>query len=126
LGQLREIETELIELGYQIIAISPDRPEKIRELLTKTDYDYTLLSDSDMTAARAFGLAFRVSDETVDRYNRYNIDLVDASGQEHHQLPVPAVFIVDEKGKIEFSYANPVYQERIHPSVVLAAAKAAL
>jgi peroxiredoxin len=126
LGQLREIEPELIELGYQIIAISPDRPEKIRELLSKTNYDYTLLSDSDMTAAKAFGLAFQVSDETVDRYHQYDIDLVDAAGRKHRQLPVPAVFIVDPEGKIEFSYVNPVYQERVHPSVVLAAARAAI
>lgn len=126
MGQLRTIEAEILELGYQIIAISPDRPQKIQEMLAKTDYGYTLLSDSDLTAARAFGLAFKVSDDDVAMLRTYEIDIEDASGKKHHLLPVPAVYIIGKQGKIEFNYVNPVYSVRIQPSVVLAAAKAAL
>jgi peroxiredoxin len=125
LGQLRTIEAELLELGYQVIAISPDRPEKIQAMQAKSDYVYTLLSDSDLTAARAFGLAFKVSSEDVAMLLKYQIDIEDASGKDHHLLPVPAVYIVGKDGKIEFNYVNPVYSVRVQPSVVLAAAKAA-
>ena len=47
---------------------------------------------------------------------RYNIDLEEASGRDHHLLPVPAVFLVDVRGKIQFSYANPVHQVRVEPA----------
>ena len=39
-----------------------------------------------------------LSDETIEKYKGYNIDLVDASGHDHLQLPVPAVFIIDASG----------------------------
>jgi len=124
LGQLREIESELLELGYQIVVISPDRPEKIREFTTKTPYNYTLLSDSDLTAARAMGIAFHVSDEGVETLMGYDLDIEDASGKKHHLLPVPSVFIVDTEGVIVFEYVNPDYRVRIDSKTLLAAAEA--
>ncbi|MGH2569205.1 MAG: hypothetical protein ACRDGA_12785, partial [Bacteroidota bacterium] len=61
----------------------------------------------------------------LQRYKTINIDLEDASGESHHLLPVPAVFIVGTDGVIRFSYVNPNYRVRIDPDVLLAAAKAA-
>ena len=126
MSQLKEIESGILELGYQVIAVSPDRAEKLNETLDKYGLKYTLLSDSKMIAAQAFGLAFRVSQETLDRYKRINIDLDDASGENHHLLPVPAVFIVGQDGIIRVEYVNPNYKVRIDPDVILAAAKSAL
>jgi peroxiredoxin len=125
LGQLQEISDELIEMGWQIIAVSPDRPEKVNEILQGKPADYTLLSDSDMKAATAFGLTWRVDDETYEVFQRYDIDLEAASGREHHLLPVPAVFLLDKKAEIVFQYVNPNYKVRVAPEVVLAAARAA-
>jgi peroxiredoxin len=106
LGQLGTIDGELDELGYQIIAISPDTPEKIKTLTANKGYHYRLLSDSKLEMAKAFGIAFQTSDET------------------RKQLPVPSVFIVNKKGKILFSYVNPQYSVRLQPEVIVAAARA--
>ena len=124
MGQLREIESKLTALGYQIVIISPDRPAKIQEFTAKSDYAYTLLSDSDLKAASALGVTYRVSDEMVETLEGYNIDIEDASGKTHHLLPVPSVFIVDAKGVILFEYVNPDYRVRIDSKTLLAAAEA--
>lgn len=124
MGQLRGIESKLTELGYQIVVISPDRPEKIRELTAKDNYDYMVLSDSDLAAARALGVAYHVNDKTVEALKSYNLDIEDASGKKHHLLPVPSVFIVDTESVIRFEYVNPDYRVRIDPGTVLAAAEA--
>lgn len=126
LQQLRTIEPTLRGLGYQLIAVSPDRSEKLRESLDKHSLGYTLLSDSKLTAAKQFGLVFRVADQTLQRYKTFNIDLEDASGELHHLLPVPAVFIVGMDGTIRFSYVNPNYRVRLDPDILLMAAKTAL
>jgi peroxiredoxin len=125
LGQLQTIEPKLLDLGYQILAISPDRPAKLAESLDKHKLTYTLLSDHAMKAARSFGIAFRVDDATLAKYRGYGIDLEAASGEEHHLLPVPSVFIVGTDGVIKFSYVNPDYKVRLAPEDLLKAAQAA-
>ncbi|KKM16944.1 hypothetical protein LCGC14_1680720 [marine sediment metagenome] len=127
LAELQELEPKLRELGYQILAISPDRPEELAKSVRKQSLGYTLLSDSDMTAARAFGLAFRVDDALVGLYKtKYSIDLEAASGRKHHELPVPAAYIVDQSGKIRHAYVNPDYKARIEPEKLLQEARSAL
>jgi peroxiredoxin len=124
LGQLQEIVPRLTELGYRIVAISPDRPEKLRSSAEKNELGYLLLSDSKMEASRAFGIAFQLDDPMVERFKGFGIDLEDSSGQTHHQLPVPSVFLVGESGRIEFQYVNPEYKLRLDPDVLLAVAEA--
>jgi len=122
LSGLRKIAPELRRLGYQILAVSPDRPKHLRESITKVGLDYRLLSDSDMAAARAFGLAFQVDAATLKKYEGYGIDLEEASGQSHHLLPIPAVFLVNTDGGIRFAFANPDYKVRLKPEALLSAA----
>ncbi|MBD3161339.1 MAG: redoxin domain-containing protein [Candidatus Eisenbacteria bacterium] len=123
LGQLQTIEPDLIRNGVRIIAVSPDLPENLRESSEKHDLEYTLMSDSGMEAARACGLAFEVDSTTVAAYAQHGLDLEEASGETHHQLPVPAAFLLDKEGTVHFSYVNPNYKTRIAPELVMAAVK---
>jgi peroxiredoxin len=126
LGQLQAVDSKLSELGYRIIAISPDLPEKLAESRSKHDLSYTLVSDSSMAASRSFGIAFTVDDETLAAYAAHGIDLEEASGETHHMLPIPSVFIVGTDEIIHFVYSNPDYKVRIDPEELLAAAKDAV
>jgi len=126
LGQLQTVEASLLKLGYQVLAVSPDTPAELSKSIGKNGLKYTLLSDSTMMAARALGIAFRVDDTTTKKHKDYGIDLEKSSGQKHRLLPVPAVFVLDTKGIVQFSYVNPNYKVRLAPKVLLAAAQAAL
>ena len=127
LAALGRQQDELRQLGFQIIAVSADKPTKIRELDKERESDYLLLSDNTMAGARRLGIAFKVDDETVRRYKqKHGIDLERDSGLDHHQLPVPAVFVLDRKGTITFHYINPNYRVRLDGTVLTAAARAAL
>lgn len=125
LAAMQELDPQLRALGYQIIAISPDRPSELAKSTDAGHLSYTLLSDSNVEAASAFGLVFTVDDATIEKYQKYNIDLEAASGESHHMLPVPAVFIVGTDGLIDFAHANEDYKKRIEADVLLNAAKAA-
>lgn len=125
LGQLQLIESELVQLGFQIIAVSPDRPELMKGHAEKKGLKYRLLSDSKMTTAISLGIAFQVDVVTERKYKTsYGIDLEADSGQKHHLLPVPSVFVIGKDGVIQFSYVNPNYKVRINPGVLLKAAEA--
>ncbi len=125
LAALGAVEAELRDLGYRIHAVSIDRPEKVAEAATAADFDYALYSDADAEAARAFGLAFRVDAETYEKLIGYGINLEEASGRDHHLLPVPAVFLIDREARIRFRHFNPNYKERLATDELLEAARAA-
>lgn len=126
LSALGEVELELKGLGYRIHAVSPDRPEKVAEAAKGADFDYTLYSDASAEAAKAFGLAFQVDAATYEKLLGYGIDLESASGQDHHLLPVPAVFIIDREARIRFRYFNADYKERLSAEELLQAARDAI
>jgi peroxiredoxin len=123
LAELRHAEKQLKEMGFDIWFISIDRPEVLYESLQDPDIGYTLYSDSRLEATRAFGLAFRVDEEMVERYLTYDVDLEAASGENHHVLPAPATFLIGSDGIIRFQFTNPDYKVRLHPDVLLAAAR---
>ncbi|PIK16246.1 peroxiredoxin-like family protein [Halobacteriovorax sp. JY17] len=120
---LRKIEKNLNKLGWEIVGISPDSPASLKESISKNKLTYTLYSDSSANAAKAFGLAFRVDDKTNKKYLGYGINLDKASGESHHILPVPGVYLINSKGEIVFNYIHPNYKIRLKESIILNAAK---
>jgi peroxiredoxin len=126
LGEIVMIEDDLAALGVQVLAASPDRPEKLLESIEDRDLGYQLLSDSDMTLTRNFGLAYRVDAEQAAGYATSGFDLVEASGYEHHLLPVPAVYLIDTEGTIRFAHWDPDYRQRIATEALLGAVRAAV
>jgi len=115
-------EPKLVDMGYQVLAISPDSPDALKQSLDQQAFTYQLLSDSDMSVTRAFGLAFQVDDPTIQKYQGFGIDLEKASGYDHHLLPVPAVYIVDTAGTIRFAHWDPDYKQRLSSDKLLEAA----
>jgi peroxiredoxin len=122
LSELAAIEGDVRKRGYQIIAISPDISSELAKMAEKDHLTYKMFSDSTAEAMRKFGVAFRVDDETYTKYrDSYHIDLERSSGQTHHILPVPSVFIVDKSGKIIFAHANADYKVRLKGLEILSA-----
>lgn len=123
LSNLAMIEEELYDMGIQVLAVSPDKPEYLKESTMKHELDYKLLSDSDMNASKKFGLAYKVDSETINRYKNGGLDLAERSGHDHYLLPVPAAFLVDTEGIIQYRYFNPDYTVRVGNEALLDASK---
>lgn len=126
LAGLRHAEKQLLELGYEVVFVSADQPEVLQSRAEVADFSYQLFSDNDLIVARQFGIAYQVDVATVTRYQGTDKDLENASGRNHHWLPVPATFIIAADGVIQFSYVNPNYKTRLHPELLLTAARLAL
>lgn len=123
LANLNLIEKDLVNLHYQLIAVSIDKPEKLKESIGKHQLSYTLLSDSRADASTAFGIAFKVADDYNKMLLGHNMNIEEASAEKHHILPVPAVFIVDKNGVVQFEYVNPNYKIRLNEQILLKAAE---
>lgn len=109
LADVATVQQDLEQMGYQVIAISPDRPEKFEATGKKASGSIRLLSDGNGELSRAMGIAFAAP----ANYEKILKDNADPAF-----LPVPAVFIVNEEGTILFEYINPDYKVRM-PAALL-------
>lgn len=121
LAELRKLEAPLKEKGIQIIAITPDRPEELVKTQDKHTLGYTLLSDSNAEAIKAFGLAYKVGLAMRTAMKTFGVNLEEVSGQDHHLLPVPAVYLFNDKGIATYNFVAPNYKIRASNRVILAA-----
>ncbi len=117
LSALGESEKELLDLGYQIIAVSPDSPKNLKITDEKDKINYLLLSDSDGALSKAVGIAFQAP-EGYKPYISAGSESINTSF-----LPVPTVFIVNVSGEIQFEHITPDYKNRISTQLLIAAAK---
>jgi peroxiredoxin len=106
-----------------VLAISADRPSELVKSRERHDLGYQLFSDASLEAARAFGIVFQLDDDALARYAEFGIDLEAASGHDHHQLPVPSVFLVEAGGAIRWVHSDPDYKRRPDNASLLGAAR---
>ena len=128
LAGLQQVEAEFTKLGYQIIAISPEAPTAVSKSQQNTKdvaLSYQLLSDEKLAAAQAFGIAYYLDAKTTATYkDSYGIKLTyDPTGKA--VLPVPAVYLLNTKGEVQFSFVHINYKTRLQPELLLLAAKLA-
>lgn len=113
LSGLQEIVPLLEKTGYQLIAVSTDKPEGLKQSAAKERLGYTLLSDADMKVSKLFGIAYKAPEAYREMLPKttggMDTDLL---------LPVPSVFILDRKGVIHFEYINPDFKQRINPELL--------
>ncbi len=126
LSALQEVKNDIFELGFELIAITPDNFNRLDSTIVRGNVDYTLFSDKDINAIDGFGIGWKINDDLYSKYkNDYGMDVEWWTGEKHHVLPVPAVFIVKE-GVVENQYVNPDYSKRLKPEVLLTMIKATM
>lgn len=114
LSEMYEIESDIKKLGYQVVAVSPDDFKGLQETVKKGELSYQLLSDSKGTFMKELGIAYTAPE-------KYSKMLLKSSGGDNaNLLPVPSVFVINEKGEIEFEYINPDYSKRLKGQMLLA------
>jgi len=128
LAELATVVPQIRQKGIDILFLSGDRPELLYSSLkreTREDIDgldYTILSDAGLDAAMALGIAFRVDDEMIERFEASGTDIDGSSMNAMHALPVPAVYVIDRDGTITYSFVEPDYRIRLPAKDLLDAA----
>jgi peroxiredoxin len=123
LAGIQDYESKFIALGYQILAVCTDKPEDLKTTLNKHQLTYTLLSDRSMSAASAFHVAFRLTDQDEKKYGTYHIGVPEIPGEAGaHWLPVPSIFIIGSDSIIKFVEFSANYEIRPPTEEILKAA----
>lgn len=117
LADMQEIEKDILALGYQIVAVSPDAPSFLKETEEKGKLGYKLVSDSNGDFSKALGIAFTTPEKYGKMLGKYS------DGKNTNWLPVPTVYVINDKQEIEFLYINPDYAKRLKGQLLLAVLK---
>jgi len=131
LSELHTVIPQIREAGVDVLFLSNDSPQQLYSSLkqeTQEDIaglDYVILSDADISAARALGTAFRTDKGLNDYLDRKDYDYSGSSIGRHNALAVPAVYVVDQSGQIVYDFVNADYKIRISAENLLVAATSA-
>jgi len=108
------VEQDVLSLGYQIIAISPDKYQNLKPTMENTTVGYTLYADPNATLIKAVGIGF----ETPEKAKSFIYTKTQMEATEI--LPVPTVMVLNTDGDILFEYINPNYKVRLSEKLLLA------
>ena len=120
--QLEELTDSLQYIaakGASIIAVTPEVMQFVDETSKKFDEAIRIISDEDMEIMNAYGVSFEVSGLTVLRYKTIGIDLDEFNGDNGTSLPVPATYIINKDGLIDYVYFDKNYKKRVSVKTLL-------
>ena len=108
----------------QVIAVSPQTPDKSLQQVTKDKFPFEVLSDVNDTVSKAYRLYYEIPKELHEFYKtKFKLDIEAYNGKGRLGLPVPGTFVIDQQGKIVAAFAEHDYQKRMEPADIVAALK---
>lgn len=114
--QLKQLQDSLPQIkakGATLVTVSPEKQENITKTITKTKASYAILHDEGLQIMKNYDVAYKVDDNTIEKYKKYGIDFTVANGEANGaSLPVPAVYVINKKGKIVYKYFDVNYAKR--------------
>jgi peroxiredoxin len=102
----------LINKNATVVAITPEKKESVDKTIEKTKANFTIISDTTNQLLKAYGVNFTLDDKTIERYKGFGVDFEKINANNENILPVPAVYIIDEKGNFKFIWFNKDYRKR--------------
>ena len=119
LEALKEIDSQVQELGARIVVLTPELEHYTRALHKKLKLPFDILTDLRLKIAEQFGLVFTFPDYLRDLYRSWGNTLDRFHGESEFRLPVPARYIVDSNNLIRSAEVNADYTIRPEPSETL-------
>jgi peroxiredoxin len=114
------IAAQITAANASLLAISPQTEKQSYFMHDQHKLAFPLLVDAHNTVARQFGLVYRVPGEQQGLYRTTFVNLPFTNGDGDWELPIPATYIINRDGTIQFAAVNEDYRERPEPLDVLA------
>ena len=92
-------------------------------MIREKQLTFDILADPENDVSYKYGIVFKMSQELIDLYTRFGIDLPKYNGDNSWTLPMPARLILDSGGVVRYTAINPDYTVRPEPEETLEALK---
>lgn len=115
---LADKAAEISGLGASLVAITPELPDKAMTTVEKENLNFSVVSDIDNVVGRTYDLVYKLDAETADKYEK-GFGLSQYNGNDKAEVPLPATYIIDQKGIIRYAFVNPDYTKRANVDDVM-------
>lgn len=114
LKALQDNLKQIIDRKVTLVAVSPQATHYSKELKNTHRLDFELLMDKDNILAKQLGISFKLQDYVVPIYDNLEIQLSEYNSNDNNELPIPAVFVINQDGRITYKYTDVNYMNRIN------------
>ena len=119
---LQQAYAAIRALGAQVFFIGPETRDSALKLMDKQKATIPLLQDLDGAVMEAYKIAFTIPEYLQNGYKMFG-GFPDANPETGWRIPVPATFVVDQKGAIRGRHVDADYTYRMEPAEILAVLK---
>lgn len=124
LNQYQQALDEIKTLKANLVAISPQTPDESLNIKEKNELEFEVLSDNGNIVARQFTTVFKNDETPIETMKALGIDFDDHYGDDSQELPVPAVFIIEQDNTISFAKTiDGDYRNRVEATEIINALK---
>ncbi|MCL5129300.1 peroxiredoxin-like family protein [Algibacter sp. L4_22] len=118
---LNRLQTELPSFkaeGANLLALTPELPDKSMTTKEKNKLEFEVLSDVGNKIAKAYGVVYRLTKELAESYQT-GFDLHAYNGDSSDELPLAATYIINQKGVIVYAFLDAEYRNRAEPKDII-------
>ncbi len=119
INALQQRLPEITAAGAQLVAISPQLPDKSVDQVASSQLTFDVLSDLENKLAKKCSLVFSLPESLRPIYAAWQIDIPGHNGDYSFELPIPATYIVDTNGDVRYAHVNMDYTKRLEPDVII-------
>ena len=119
---LQQLQREVPDFkanGANLIALTPELPDKSMSTVEKHNLQFEVLSDVGNEIAKTFGIVFKLADDVAEIYNA-SFGMRTYNGDDSNELPLAATYIINEDGKIMYAFLDADHRNRAEPSELTA------
>ncbi len=104
--------------GANLLALTPELPDKSLDTKEKHNLDFEVLSDVGNVVARQYGIVYKLDEKVAEMY-RNSFDLTAYNGDDSDELPLAATYVIDRDGTVAYAFLDADYRKRAEPSEIL-------
>ena len=113
MSQIQDSLQMILDAGASVIAITPEKGEKIEKTVEKSGASFSIVYDENHRIMDKYNVTFKLRGWKRFVYGLAGINVNKASGNKDSALPVPATYIIAQDGTVYSSHFNEDYTERM-------------
>lgn len=121
LAALQKALPDIKAAGAQLVALTPELPDKSLTTIEKNALKFQVLTDLNHEVAKRYGIAFELTPDVASRYKKhFDLRAYNGTSAGDTTLPLAATYIIDRDGVVRYAFLDADYRKRAEPAEIVA------